>query len=401
MTGQTPQNQKKKLLYVITKGNWGGAQRYVYDLATSLSGEFDISVAIGTQGELNDKLLKKKIRVINIRGLGRDVKIIDDIKAFFTLLNVFIKEHPDVVHLNSSKIGAMGALAARIYNLLPKGNLLKAASYKLKARVVFTAHGWAFLEKRNTLSRSLIKFLQWLTVIFAHATIAVSKHTATEALKFPFAKHKIFMIHNGINTHHFKDKNTAREELLGKKITQYKDAICVGTIAELHKNKGIVYALKAIYEIGQKNPGVNIILIIVGGGEEQKRLERLTKDLEIQSKIFFIGHKNNAHTYLRAFDIFTLTSLKEGLPYVILEAGAAKLPVVATSIGGIPEIIKDMETGILVRPENVHELVKAYEFLVTNENKRKEFGIKLHEFTSEKFSLSSMVENTKIIYNIC
>ncbi|NIT73939.1 glycosyltransferase family 4 protein, partial [candidate division KSB1 bacterium] len=142
--------QKKKVLYVITKSNFGGAQRYVYDLATNLPrAQYDVSVAAGGSGELIARLNEHHIPVITIERLGRDIRLLNEIVVFLKLVALFRRTRPDVVHLNSSKIGGLGALAARIYNMLPKGNPLKAESYKLKAKIIFTAHGWAFNEPRS------------------------------------------------------------------------------------------------------------------------------------------------------------------------------------------------------------------------------------------------------------
>ena len=141
-----------KILFVITKGNWGGAQKYVFDLATSLPKEkFNVSVACGEGEALPKKLVEAGIRVIPIPFLGRDINILNDCSVFFRLIKLFIAERPDVVHLNSSKIGGMGALAARMA-FVPK--------------IVFTAHGWTWNEDRSYLSKKIIVFISWLTTDF-------------------------------------------------------------------------------------------------------------------------------------------------------------------------------------------------------------------------------------------
>jgi len=155
------QKSNKKILYVITKSNWGGAQRYVYDLATHAKERgFTVLVACGSTGELTERLEKKDIPLRIIPSLGRNVRIFKELHAFFALLFLFRKERPDIIHLNSSKVGAMGGLAGRIARV-PK--------------ILFTAHGWAFNEERTLFSRIIIAFIHYLTVFFSHQTIAVSK----------------------------------------------------------------------------------------------------------------------------------------------------------------------------------------------------------------------------------
>src|SRR3989344_2153145 len=109
---------KKKILYVITKSNWGGAQRYVYDLAAHFSREdgYEVAVALGGDGTLRKKLEDKSVRVIRIPALERDVRIMSDVRAFFALLKLLQEETPDIVHLNSSKIGFLGTLACFFLN---------------------------------------------------------------------------------------------------------------------------------------------------------------------------------------------------------------------------------------------------------------------------------------------
>ena len=333
---------KTKVLYVITKSNWGGAQRYVFDMATSIVKDgYDVAVALGNNqitnvkhlvfNNLKDKLKASGIKTITIPNLERDIKIFSEWKVFFNLLKILKVERPDVVHLNSSKIGGLGAFACRIV--------------KVK-KIVFTAHGWAYKENRNIISKKLISFLSWLTILFSHKTIVVSQDDFNNAPKL-FVNKKIKMIHNGISEIKFDDKATARKTLTSRfnlsagrhGLDVDKNTLWIGTISELHKNKGLTFTIKAISKLIKR--GYNISFFIIGDGEERFELEQFVKKLGLENNILLLGHIDNASELLKAFDIFTLTSIKEGLPYVLLEAGLAELPTVATYTGGIPEIIEN------------------------------------------------------------
>lgn len=391
--------KKKKILYVITKSNWGGAQRYVYDLATNLpKARFDVVVALGGTGELGEKLTEAGIRIIQVKRLQRSVGIINDIASFFELVKIFLHEKPDVIHLNSSKVGGIGALAGRIYNLLQKKNFLKANSYKLSAKIIFTAHGWAFNEGRGAFSKFLIRCASWLTVILSHTTIAVSDYDRVQGEQMLFLKHKIIRIHNGVRKIKFIAKNSAREILLGKRAVSLSKALWIGTVAELHSNKGLSYAINAVKKLKEKMGAGKFVFIAIGEGEERGALEKLIQELHLEDEVFLVGKKEGASSLLHAFDIFILPSIKEGLPYVILEAGAAALPVVGSAVGGIPEIIQDMKSGILVKPKHGDEIALALEFLLANPQKRNEFGEKLKEYVANNFSLEKMVEETERLY---
>ena len=380
---------KIKILYIITKSNFGGAQRYVYDLATKLPRDsFDVTVAMGGDGVLKDKLNEAGIKTIKINKLGRDISIFDDITVFFNLFNLFRKEKPDVVHLNSSKIGGLGALAARI---------------ALVPRIIFTAHGWAFNEARNILQRITIKILSWFTVFFCHSVIAVSEHDGRQGRVLPFVGKKITVIHNGVSKIDFKDRKEARNHLLGSRTTKLDEkTVWLGTIAELHKNKGLEYAIKALANISKIGPWKTgaFVFVVIGDGEQRENLKNLVKEEGLKKNIFLVGHKEDASTLLKAFDLFLLPSIKEGFPYVLLEAGIAGVPIVASDVGGIPEIIDDMETGILVRTKNTEEIKKAILYFIENGKKMSEFGQKLHKKVTKMFSTEQMLEKTMQIYQI-
>jgi len=194
--------KRLKILYVITKGNWGGAQRYVFDLATSVPEEkFEPVVAFGEGEILGKKLKKNGVRTIKVSSLKRDVNPLLDFKTFLELLNLFRTERPDIVHLNSSKVGGLGALAARLVGV-PK--------------IIFTGHGWAWNEDRSIFSKILMAKIYWLIIQLCHTTIAVSKNNARQIYRLPLiSKKKIVIIPNGIDETTFEEKSVARSKIGG------------------------------------------------------------------------------------------------------------------------------------------------------------------------------------------
>ena len=393
-------NKKIKILYVITKSNWGGAQRYVYDLATSLPGaKFDVGVVFGGSGELARKLSEAGIRVVQIQRLERDMGIISDTLAFFELIRIFFREKPDIVHLNSSKAGGLGGLAGRLYNA---SVLLSSAFHVPRStfypRIIFTAHGWAFNEERTIASKFIIRCASWLTVALSHTTIVVSDYDRNQAERMLFLKHKIVRIYNGVRKIKFAAKNTAREVFLPEHVASLSKTLWIGTVAELHNNKGLSYAIKAVKKLGGKMDIKKFIYVIIGEGEERGALEKLIQEMHFEDRVFLVGKKEQAALLLRAFDIFILPSIKEGLPYAILETGMAELPVVASAVGGIPEIVQDMKSGILVKSKHEDEIALALEFLITNPKKRAKFGEILKEYVAENFSLEKMTVETRRLY---
>jgi len=209
-------SMKKKVLYVITKSNWGGAQRYVYDLATNLPPDrFEPVVACGGNGALVEKLKTAGVRVIPIPSLERDISVDKELRAFFELRTIIRQEQPDIVHLNSSKAGAIGALTARFSGV---------------SRVIFTVHGWPFLESRPFISKAGIWIASWITALLCHTVICISQYDVTIARKMPFIYRKVVHIYNGIAPMELGNGEIIRREFPS-------GARIIGTIGELVKNK--------------------------------------------------------------------------------------------------------------------------------------------------------------------
>ncbi len=391
--------KKLKILYLITKSNFGGAQRYVFDLATSAQKlGHDVVVGFGGNGELAHRLIEAGIPTISIPSLERDVRMSGDVKTFFHLFDIFSDESPDVVHLNSSKMGGLGALAARIWNGWEWGRKFIGKNGK-PARIIFTGHGWAFNEERTDAERFVIGFLHWFTIQLAHKTICVSRTTREQVNTLPLVGHKLAVIYNGVSAIKTLSKKAAIDDILGDKKTGWlKDnPIIVGTLAELHKNKGLAFAIEGMAQL-KKQTNTPCIFIILGEGEEHTHLDALIVKLGLDETVFLAGHKEGGVRLLEAFDIFLLPSITEAFPYAILEAGNVGLPVVATAVGGIPEVIDDMQSGILIQTKNGAEVARALSFLIENPERRAELGTAIAERIRGRFNLESMVKETLALY---
>lgn len=376
-----------KVLILITKSNWGGAQRYVYDLAVNLPKDvYEIEVMAGGNGVLIEKLVSAGIKADGSLAIGRDVNPWQDIKAFFSLWSLLWEKKPDVLHINSSKIGGLGALAGRCAGI---------------KKIVFTAHGWAFNENRNIFSKAVIKFLHWITIILSHTTISVSEALLLQMKNWPFISNKVHVIHNGIKTEALFSKANARTELIKEKLP--KDSLLIGSVGELHHVKGYSYALRGLQGFVENlkniHPSKKVIYAIIGEGEYRENIEKDIENLGLKDSVMLLGKVPTAFHYFKAFDIFLMPSLSEGLPYVLLEAGLAGLPVIATAVGGIPEIIDDMDSGILIQSSKPKEIQHALEFYMSHKKTQKAYGIALQKKITEQFSLENMVSETSKIYS--
>lgn len=387
---------KKKVLIVITKANWGGAQRYVFDISNDLpKDQFDVEVMSGSDGELIDRLKDAGIKAHSDLSLGRDIDIISDISGFFDLLKILKEKKPDILHLNSSKISGLGALAGRIAHV---------------PNIIFTSHGWAFNEDRNIISKIIIKFLHWLTIILSHRTIAVSYGLMKQMNNLPFINKKITVIHNSTDNVDIMGKDEAVKSL--KEINKVfsdevdknniKNTIILGSVGELHHVKGYEYSLISLAKIinseNYKNLNKKILYLIFGEGEDRNNIENLINKLNLRDNVILFGHIKKASRYFKAFDIFLLPSISESFGYVLLEAGLASIPCIASNTGGIPEIIEDKVNGILVQTKNPDDITKAIEYYLQNPEIIKTFGEKLFNKVKSEFSIENMIKGTINIY---
>ncbi|MDB5260707.1 MAG: glycosyl transferase family protein [Candidatus Nomurabacteria bacterium] len=360
-----------KILYVITKSNWGGAQKYVYDLAVSFSGKgHDITVASGGRGELMERLTEANIKTISIPSMVRNLGLVREIKAFISIYKIIKEVKPEILHLNSAKASALGAFAGRL------------AGTK---SIVFTIHGAPFREDRNIGIKLFYYLGTWATCLLVHKIITISKQDEHDICSMWFTKKKVTTVYPGIP---YKE--------IPERITPRTRTTHIVTIAELHKNKGLLYGLSAISKL--LGDYMNITYSIFGEGEDRQKIEQYIKMKRLEDIVTLHGHVSDAALRIHEYDIFLLPSIKEGLPYTLLEAGRAMLPVVTTTTGGIPEIIRHEQTGLLVQPKDDDHLKEELKKLIQDRNYAKKLGQNLHAHVVQQFSQSKMLVETAKVY---
>jgi len=373
---------RKKVLFLITKSNWGGAQRYVYDLATNLDREkFEPVVALGGNGILADMLENAGIRVINIESLGRNISLKKEWAFARELWQILRVERPDVFHVNSSKAGGVGTLL---------GRLLRAPN------VIFTAHGWAFNEDRPLWQKLITKFLHWITVLLSHRTIAVSSAIVKE-MNWPGALRKMKIVNPGRTIGPMYQKIEAREKIMDffPRLLPYQSDPWLVCVAELHPIKRHHILIEAISELVKDYPTLRLILI--GDGELKSVIEKQIANADLTENIFVLGNITEAARFLKAFDMFVLASKSESYGYVLHEAGLAELPVVATNVGGIPDIIINNQSGLLVPPDDISAIYEAIKKLIDNPDLAKSLANNLLEKMSAR-TIEKMIRVTEDLY---
>ena len=387
-----------KILYFITQSEFGGAQRYVFDLANNLKSEFKIIVAFGEQsesGKLTAVLKQAGIEYYILPHLQRSISPISDFLALLEIVKLIKEIKPDIIHLNSSKISILGSLAAFIIKL-------RVASCEL--RVVYTVHGWVFNEPLPTFLKWFYFWAEKFTARFKNKIICVSEYDRQVALKYNIAPtEKLITIHNGINNCHSglepESRANLHEQISGLRVKPAMTGnLLIGSIGNLYKTKGFEYFIEAA-KIIEQNQNSKIKFIIIGEGSERSHLEKLIKKYSLKNNFILAGQIDQAARLLPALDIYVCSSVKEGLSYTLIEAMQAGRPIVATRAGGNPELIEDGLTGLISPAQNAKALAEKIKTLLNNKTLALKLGQNGKAKALAEFGLEKMVEATRKIYS--
>jgi glycosyltransferase involved in cell wall biosynthesis len=378
-----PTKPKKRVLFVVTQSELGGAQQFIFQLAGRLDKEiYDVTVAVGRDGDraLSHALADLKVPVLNIASLRRDFRPFADPRAVLEIKNLVRKLNPDTLFLCSSKAGFIGSLAVRLGGPQP--------------RVIYRIGGWTFNDPWPTWKRNLWLTLEKLSAPWKDLIIVNNLPDLEQAKELGIKpRQEIVLVHNGIDP--FRLNLLPRDEARAKlsKIlpadvaTDLANKKIIGTLANFYPAKGLEYLIRAAAQLN--DPGA--VVGIIGEGRERPKLEALIKKLGLEDKVILFGRLTEASRYLSAFDIFVLPSIKEGFPWSVLEAMSAKLPVIATRVGAIPEIIQDGVNGYVVLPKDPDQIAERINVLLANEALVKEMGIQAHQRVLFSFPLEKMV----------
>lgn len=233
----------------------------------------------------------------------------------------------------------------------------------------------------------------------AQKVILLSQSLISRADRLRCERSKIVVIPSGVDSKHFNPERygVKKQAYEIKNQLNINDEIVVGYVGRLYPAKGLDYLLRAVKSLQGKHS--NIIVLMVGDGALRNRLEAMAKDLAIKS--IFVGWQRDTAPYYAIMDIFALPSFFEGLPNVVLEAMAMKIPVVATEVGGNPDILSNGENGFLVPVGDVRQLASALEKLIVDENLRTQIGAINRQKIEEHFLWSKTAENVEKVYHDC
>lgn len=207
---------------------------------------------------------------------------------------------------------------------------------------------------------------------------------------------KIVTIYNGVDLERFSKVNPLTKKKIRRELGIDSRKQVVGMIAQLTSWKGIPYFLKAIPSILKKHPSV--VFLIIGDGSERKNLVTIVETLGISLNVIFAGFRTDMPEIISIMDISLLSSLREGLPNVLIESMAMSKPIVATDVGGVSELVINNKTGFLIPPRDSTALSDVVIELLEDKEKAEKFGEAGREYVEQKFSLTQMVSKYENLY---
>lgn len=358
-------------------GSGGGPDKTIL-----LSGEkldkqkFDSTIVyLINKDDLNFNLTiakKAKQKNLNFYTIPEKRKI--DWQAIHILRDLLVKYQIDILHCHGYKADCLGLLLSKWH----------------KIKLVTTTHGWVGLSLKE-------RFYYWLdkkAIRYYDRIISVCEVMRNYLLSIGISSEQVITIHNAIDVEDFKKKNEVGD--IRAELNLSSDVPIVGVVGRINKEKGHNILLLVAKRAISKIKGAHFL--IVGEGPEKNNLEVLAEKLGIKNNIIFLGQRNDIKNIYKTIDLLVSMSYREGLPNVILEAQAMEVPVIATDVGGVGEIIDNGVNGLLYRPRDIDGIADGIYTLLTDSNIAAKFAREGRRIICEKFSFDERMKKIEKVY---
>lgn len=363
---------RHKIMLLTVGLEIGGTEGQVMELASRLDpNRFTIVVCcLKGEGAISQEMRRRGIRVITLDGRGKL-----DVSVLWRLGRALMQERPDIIH---------AFLSLANFACCVMGSLVRIPVLILSYRDLEVWKRWpAILFDR-------------MMVRWAHATTCCSEAVRRFALKnFHVQEDRIVTIHNGIDVERFRPRSVTN-----RLTTKLRDDVpIVGTVCRIEEpKKGLSILLQAIKHLLHSTPPTACQLIIVGEGPAVPHLQRQCVELGISPSVVFAGVHQHVEEVLPLMDIFVMPSLYEGFGISLIEAMAARRPVVATEVGGIPEVVIHNQSGLLVPPGDHMALAAAINRLMNDPTFAEKLAAGGQARVQERFSIRAAAKRHEVLY---
>ena len=368
----------------ILEATIGGTKRHLLDLCSSLDqAEFDVHIACPqvrseARGDTSFVADMKRVGVpVHVVPMVRRIDPLRDARGLASLANLIRGGRFDIVHAHSSKAGFLGRFAALA---------------DPKVRVIYSPHGLYYLNFDDPIRFHLFKLTERIQRVRTDKMITLStgehRKAVDDGLIDPA---RAALVENGID--HVKCLSRAEAR---SRLDIPPDAIVVGTISRFTPQKAPLDLVTVARELVATHP--DLVFAWLSDGEMRSQVEAAIKRYRLQNNVILTGHVEGARELIPAFDVFVLASIWEGLPYTIMEAMDAGVPIVATDVVGTQDVIDDGRTGFLVPPGRPREIAMRIRHLLTHKAEAAKIAEAARADVSTRFSLSEMVRRVSTLY---
>jgi glycosyltransferase involved in cell wall biosynthesis len=363
------------ILQVIAPITFGGAENVLLSINSLIDkSHFSPFCCIFLNPKRGKNYLHERLKELNC-----DVSIIYMHKKFeinniSDLVRIIREKEIHLIHTHSYRSDVIGLIAAKI----------------TKRPIVSTVHGWTSTTGRVR----VYEYVQKKVMRYFDTVIPVSQQINDELIQNRVRKNRLRKIHNIINYRNFSDDKVSSD--LKNKYRIDSKTPSLGVIGRLSREKGHIILLKAITMIRKQYP--NIKLFIIGDGDQESRLREFVKAEKMENTVFFCGFQKNVYPFYQLFDIFILPSLAEGIPLVLLEAMHFKKPIIASNVGGIPELIEHGVTGELIPSGEPMPLANAILKLLRDRQYAWQIGENGHKVLLKNYSPEGWIQEIEDVY---
>ncbi len=370
--------------HVITKLELGGAQEVVMRVVTGLDrGRFKPVLIAGPGGLLTDEAVAlKTVDVRIVPSLLRDIHALNDLRALWELIRLFRQLRPKIVHTHSSKAGILGRLAAWLTGV---------------PHILHTVHGYGVTPAQPAWLRRVLIAFEWLAGRITTHWITVSQADRRQGLEWGlFSASQVSVVRPGIDPAPFAARVDWEErDRIRASLGIGPNHLLVGTVSCLKSQKCPEDYVRIAAHVCQRLPLARFVL--VGDGALRPQIEALLRVRGLEERMTLLGWRRDVAALLKAFDVFVLTSRWEGLPCVLLEARASRIPIVATDVGGAAEAITDAAQGRLYQPGDVEAMADRVCRVLEDERYRRELRLGSDEIP-EEFTIQETIKQYQSLY---
>ncbi len=377
-------DRRLKIAHVITRMDYGGAPDVVRALYTHQNRQHAVTLISGPSENLSEKtdrfLRALGNKAVILSCLKRAINPFYDFCALMQLVAVFQREKFDLVHLHTSKAGFLGRVAAKMTG----------------TKNVYMPHGHVFSGYFTPrISRTMVV----LEKLAAPLTGRLLTFTRQEAESFTIPgimpDAKVIVVRPGLEPDAFIVPDEATRTQMRNTLGLSQNLV-VGMVSRLEPVKGSGDFIDAAIRICRQRDRIQFLL--AGSGSLSETLKKRVRETHLEERIRFLGWRDDIRDVMTVMDILVQPSLNEAVGTVLLEAHALGVATIATRVGGLPEIIRDKETGILVEPQQSEALAQAILALADDPEKRAQLAKNALCRLKEQFTLEQLVENLEKIY---